>query len=354
MKKVCLILLIVPATFAALLSGQVPADFPEPPQVMDAPTLALDLPQTPVVLPSLVLELPVSRGHSLKKFEGKYNLQAIGHRGVNRGLNYISPAEELELGKEWVKEVDASAANRLITDPLITEYVNRIAQNIVRASDINAPFTVKVIDSDQPNAFSLPGGFLYINTGLLMMADDEAELAGVIGHEVAHVAARHSTRQISRGMLISSAFSAAKPKSIWGRVFSHLAEAVTEDLLTLKFSRGFEEEADLLGIQYLYVAGYDLSAYPSMFEKMWQREGTRHTFLDRLLSTHPVTQDRIKRCQRLINDYFPDKEAYQLNTSEFENVKVRIANLHNNRVSQANEEEEDDERPVLRRRSNDH
>jgi beta-barrel assembly-enhancing protease len=347
MKRARLISLIALATFAAPLSGQVPADFPDLPPGMVAPNRPIDLPQVPVVLPSLVRELPVSTGHSLKKFERKYDLQAIGHRRVTGWLNYISPSEELALGKGSAKEVDAAA--HFVTDPLITEYVNRIAENIVRASDMKAPFTVKVIDSDRVNAFSLPGGFLYLNTGLLMMVDDEAELAGVIGHEVAHVAARHSTRQISRGIWISSAFESAMPKRGWGRVVGRLAETVAEDLLALKFSRGFEEEADLLGMQYLYAAGYDLGAYPIMLEKMRQREGTAPTVLDRMLSTHPLTQDRIKRCQRLISDYFPDNEIYQLTTSEFEDVKVRIANLHNNRVYQGDEDEE--RPPVLRRRS---
>src|SRR5262249_45283712 len=156
-----------------------------------------------------------------------------------------------KLGIRWARETEIGAARRLVTDPIITEYITRLAQNIAHNSDTNVPLTVKVIDSNEVNAFALPGGFLYVNTGLLTLADDEAQLAGVIGHEIAHVAARHTTRQISRGILMSSIFSAAAPEKGWGRVVAHLSTMVADDMLTLKFSRGFEEEADLLGMQYM-------------------------------------------------------------------------------------------------------
>jgi len=350
MKKIGFILLVALAGLTSPLSSQIAADLPEPLQAVIVSTPPLELLQPQVVLPSLVPELPVSTSGTLKKFEAKYNLQKIGHRGIGGGLNFISRDEETKLGIRWARETEIGTAHRLVTDPIITEYVNRLAQNIAHTSDTSVPFTVKVIDSNEVNAFALPGGFLYVNTGLLTLADDEAQLAGVIGHEIAHVAARHTTRQISRGILMSQIFSAATPKKGWGRVVAHLSAMVADDMLTLKFSRGFEEEADLLGMQYMYAAGYDPGAYLRLFEELQERKRTKPNLLDRLFSSHPLTEDRIKRCQRIANNYFPDRETYRLTTSEFDDVKVRISDLHKRPGYQADEEEE---QPVLRRRATD-
>jgi predicted Zn-dependent protease len=333
----------------AQLSAQNSGDATDSPPVVVVAT-TLKLPNPPIVLPRLVPGLPVSTGGSRKQFEGKYSLQKIGQRGVGNGLNTFTAEEEVQLGTRWVKEVDASVAAHLVTDPMITEYVNRIAQNIARASDLNAPITVKVIDSDQVNAFSLPGGFLYISSGMILLLDEEAELAGVVGHEVAHLAARHSTREISRASLIESAFEVSEPKSWWAKLLTRGVRVVAKDLATLKFSRGFEKEADLLGMQYTYAAGYDLSAYPRTLEKLRQKERGKPTFLDRIFSTHPLTQDRIQRCEGIIKDYFPDREAYQLTSSDFENVKARVAEMHMTHFYRTDEEEEEEDRPVLRRR----
>ena len=341
--------LLVLCAFTAQLFAQNRVDDTGPPPVVVLPT-TLQLATPPIVLPRLVPGLLVSTGGARKQFEGRYSLQKIGQRGIGKGLNTFTAEEEVQLGMRWVKEVDVSIAAHLVADPMITEYVNRIAQNIARASDLNAPITVKVIDSDQVNAFSLPGGFLYISSGMILLFDEEAELAGVVGHEVAHLAARHSTREISRSRLIESAFRASEPKSWWGKLLTRAVRVVAEDLATLKFSRGFEKEADLLAMQYTYAAGYDLNAYPRTLEKLLQKERGTPTFLDRIFSTHPLTQDRIQRCERIIEDYFPDREAYQLTSSDFENVKARVAEMHMTHVYRTDEEEEDENTPVLRRR----
>lgn len=348
MNKTYLFGLAILCVFAATLSAQDSTGDSDIPQVVGAHA-TLELGNPSIVLPSLVPGLQVSTAKSRKQFEEKYSLQRIGQRGVGKGLNDFTAEEEVQLGKRWAKEVDVSIGAHLVTDPVITGYVNSIVQNIAHASDTNASITVKVIDSDQPSAFSLPGGVLYISSGMILLFDVEAELAGVVGHEVAHLAGRHSTRQISRERLIAAALRASEPKRWWAKLLTRAVEGVAEDLATLKFSRAFEEEADLLGVQYAYAAGYDISAYTRTLEKLHERERGEHSFMDRLFSTHPLTQDRIQRCQRIIKDYFPDREAYQLTSSDFETVKVRIAELHATRFYLSDIEEE--YRPLLRRRS---
>src|SRR5438128_8226835 len=123
----------------------------------------------------------------------------IGNRDVGKGVNFYSIEKEIALGKGLAQDVERQA--RIIDDPIIAEYVNRVGQNLVRNSDAKVPFTIKVIDAEEVNAFALPGGFFFVNSGLILKADSEAELAGVMAHEIAHVAARHGTRQATRGQV---------------------------------------------------------------------------------------------------------------------------------------------------------
>src|SRR5205809_6902384 len=123
----------------------------------------------------------------------------IGNRDVGKGVNFYSLEKEIALGKQLAQDVERQA--KIIDDPVIAEYVNRVGQNLVRNSDAKVPFTIKVIDDDTVNAFALPGGFFFVDSGLILKADNEAELAGVMAHEIAHVAARHGTKQATRGQL---------------------------------------------------------------------------------------------------------------------------------------------------------
>jgi predicted Zn-dependent protease len=241
--------------------------------------------------------------------------------------------------------VESSA--RMIQDPVIVEYVNRIGQNLVRNSDAKVPFTIKVIDSDDINAFALPGGFFYVNSGLVLAADDEAELAGVMAHEIAHVAARHATREMTRANYASMASIPLIFVGSWGLYEgASLALNLALPLTFMKFSRGFEAEADYLGVQYMYKAGYDPQAFVSFFEKIKAQEKKKPGTLAKAFATHPQTPDRILKTQEEIRAVLPARPEYIVNTSEFNEVKARLAALQNRKKGI---EEKDNTKPSLRR-----
>ena len=300
---------------------------------------------------------------------GKDDVEAIGNRKIGgRGLgNWYSLEKEIRIGKEYAQMVEQSV--KLNQDPLINEYVNRIGQNPVRNSDAKVPFTIKVIDSDEINAFALPGGFFYVNTGLIVAADEEAELAGVMSHEIAHVAARHATRQATRGQIANLA---SIPLIFVGGGLGYGVRAAAGLLLPMTFftfSRGFESEADYLGVQYMYKAGYDPQAFVSFFEKVQAKEKKKPGTLAKAFATHPQTPDRIEKTQDEIAKILPPRDQYVVTTSEFDDVKARLAALQNRRqlsdekdnrpslrrsntskTSDGKDTKEDDDRPTLKRR----
>jgi beta-barrel assembly-enhancing protease len=261
----------------------------------------------------------------------KSDVNAIGDRKVGgRGLgDWYSLEGEIRMGKQYAQEVEATS--KLIRDPAINEYVNRIGQNLVRNSDAQVPFTIKVIDSDEVNAFALPGGFFYVNSGLILAADEEAELAGVMAHEIAHVAARHATRQMTRAQWAN--IGTIPLIFVGGGIGYAVRSAVGLGLpLTfLSFSRGFESEADYLGLQYMYKAGYDPNAFVQFFEKLQAREKKKPGTLAKAFSTHPQTPDRISKSQDEIAKILPARAQYVVTTSEFADVKARLAGIENRR-----------------------
>ena len=236
---------------------------------------------------------------------------------------------------------------KLIQDPVITEYVNRIGQNLVRNSDAKVPFTIKVIDSDEINAFALPGGFFYVNSGLILAADEEAELAGVMAHEIAHVCARHATREMTRA---NYAQIATTPLmfviSSWG-VYeaTNIALGLAMPMAFMKFSRNFESEADYLGLQYMYKAGYDPQAFVSFFEKIQAREKQKPGTLSKAFASHPPTPDRIAKSESEIKELLPGRSQYVVDTSEFDSVKARLAAFEDRKKAIA---PSDKDKPTLR------
>jgi len=266
------------------------------------------------------------------KHDGSKNdVNAIGNRKVGgRGLgDWYSLEGEIRMGKQYAQEVEATS--KLIRDPVITEYVNRIGQNLVRNSDAQVPFTIKVVDSDEVNAFALPGGFFYVNTGLILAADEESELAGVMAHEIAHVAARHSTRQMTRAQWMNIG---TIPLIFVGGGIGYAVRSAAGlgiPMGFLAFSRSFESEADYLGLQYMYKAGYDPNAYVAFFEKLQAREKKKAGTLARAFSTHPQTPDRITKSQEEIARILPARQQYIVTTSEFADVKARLASIENRR-----------------------
>jgi predicted Zn-dependent protease len=280
-----------------------------------------------------------------KKKKKNSDVENIGNRNINKGsINFVSLDKEIAMGRQLAAEIERQV--KLIEDPTINEYVNRVGQNLVRNSDAKVPFTIKVVESDEINAFALPGGFFYVNSGLILAADDESELAGVMAHEIAHVAARHGTEQYSKGELIQFA---SIPLIFMGGVGGFALRQAAGFLIPmqfLQFSRRDEAEADYLGLQYLYKTGYDPGAAVSFFEKLQARESAKPGTVSKMFSTHPPTGDRIEASKKNIEQILPDRDRYVVTTSEFNQVKAQLAQLENRRPSS-----EEANKPSLRRRT---
>ena len=269
----------------------------------------------------------------------------IGNRDVGKGVNFYSLEKEIALGKQLASEVERQA--KIINDPVIAEYVNRVGQNLVRNSDAKVPFTIKVIDSEEVNAFALPGGFFFVNSGLILKADNEAELAGVMAHEIGHVAARHGTRQATRGEIAQLGMIPLIFMGGWTGYGIYQAASVLVPVGFLKFSRAMESEADLLGLEYMYKAGYDPTAFVDFFEKIETLEKKKPGTVSKVFSTHPMTDDRISASQNEIQQILVAKPEYVVNTSEFNDVKARLYSLHNHKKLEKGKD--DPSRPTLKR-----
>jgi beta-barrel assembly-enhancing protease len=281
---------------------------------------------------------------------GKGDVDAVGNRnvGCKTGLgNWYGVEKQIAMGKSYSQQVESTV--KLVQDPVVTEYVNRLGQNLVRNSDAQVPFTIKVIDSDDINAFALPGGFFYVNSGLILAADEEAELAGVMAHEIAHVAACHAARENTRGNLMNMA---SIPLIFVGGAIGYAgyeAAGLALPMTFLHFSRGFEAEADYLGMQYMYKSGYDPQAFISFFEKVQAQEKKKPGTLAKAFSTHPQTPDRIAKSQEEITQILPARAQYVVSTSEFDDVKSRLAAIENRHKVQ--DKRDDGKKPSLRRTS---
>lgn len=293
---------------------------------------------------------PVEPSATKVKHDGGIDdLDAIGNRnvGCNKGMgNWYGLEKQIALGKQVSQEVETQS--KVITDPVVSEYINRLGQNLVRNSDSQVPFTIKVIDSDDINAFALPGGFFYVNSGLILAADEEAELAGVMAHEIAHVAACHAARENTRANLAQ--FMTIPLIFLGGPIgyAGYEAASLAVPLTFLKFSRGFEAQADYLGVQYMYKAGYDPQAFVSFFEKIQAQEKKKPGTISKAFSTHPQTPDRIEASQKEIASILPARGEYTVTTSEFDEVKARLASIENKHKLN---DEKDGKKPTLRRTS---
>lgn len=296
------------------------------------------------LLAPLVLIAPALAADNKKK-----NPDEIGNRKVDSGVNFYSIEKEIGLGKQMAQEVERQA--KIVDDPIVAEYVNRIGQNLVRNSDAKVPFTIKVVDAEDINAFALPGGFFFVNTGVLLNAENEAELAGVMAHEIAHVAARHGTRQATKGDIVNYASIPLIFLGGWTGYAIRQGMGLAIPLGFLKFTRGFEAEADMLGLQYMYKAGYDPTSFVDFFEKIQSLEKRKPGSMSKIFSDHPPTGERIAQSQAVIQKYLKEKPEYVLSTSEFNDVKTRVLAMHNRRTVDTGKDK-DSGRPTLRRNPN--
>lgn len=280
------------------------------------------------------------------------NPEMIGKRNINKlQINFYNYDKEVAIGRSFAQEVDRSA--KLVEDPIIVEYINKVGQNLVLHSDAKVPFTIKVIDSDEINAFALPGGFFYVNKGLILAADNEAELAGPMSHEIAHVAARHGVEQASKGQLVNWGSLPLIFLGGWGGFAARQAASLAIPVGFLKFGRTAEYEADMLGVQYLWASGYDPHAMSTFFEKLQSQEKKKPGTMAQIFSTHPMVGDRIEKVNSLIAR-FPERGEYTLNTSEFQQVKSRLVAFTNARATGGRGggavSEADSKRPTLKKR----
>jgi predicted Zn-dependent protease len=299
-----------------------------------------------------------------RKIDSKYDVTMIGHRNVGTGLDFYSLEKEIALGHQLSQEVEQSV--RLVNDPVVTEYINRVGQRLVRNSDAKVPFVIKVVDNDEVNAYALPGGFFYVNSGLILAADSEAGLAGVMAHEIAHVAARHATKSQTKSDLFNIA---SIPLVFFGgpmALAARQAMGLAVPMGFMKFSRDAEREADMLGLQYDYASGYDPEELVKLFERLKAQEEQKKNFLAKAFSTHPMTDERIKRAQREIEQYLPKRDDYVVDTSEFQEVRQRLAEMTDRRKIDMGrftpvlhrrgpeaQAPKDDGRPTLRRNPSD-
>jgi len=269
--------------------------------------------------------LPLRAGDDKKDDVDEIGNRKIAHKSI------ISEEKEIAIGKQYSVEIERSA--KLLTDPVINEYVNRVAQNVARNSDLKIPLTVKVIDDPSLNAFALPGGFLYVNTGLLMAAEEEDQVAGVVAHEIAHVAARHWASQMTKMTFAQYAMLPLIFVPMSYPVYMGVMEAYMQGvpLAFLKFNRGAEAEADYLGIQYMYKAGYDPNSYVTFFGKVMEEERRMPGSMPQVFMDHPPTGDRIIKSEEEIKQILPKKEQYLVSTSEFDDVKGRLQQVISNR-----------------------
>jgi beta-barrel assembly-enhancing protease len=303
-----------------------------------------------------------------KKKDKKKDPDEIGNRDVDKGPNFYSLEKEIALGKQLAQDVERQS--KIIDDPIVAEYINRVGQNIVRNSDAKVPFTIKVVEDESVNAFALPGGFFFVNTGLILKADNEAELAGVMAHEIAHVAARHGTRQATKAELANYMTIPLIFMGGWAGYGIQQAAGFLVPMSLLKFSRTYESQADMLGLQYMYKTGYDPASFVDFFEKIQALEKKKHGAVAELFSSHPMTDDRIQAAQKNIQENLEARPEYVVNTSEFNEVKSRLAMIENRRKvddkdpnkpqlrkkpgsgtsGDADSKGDDDERPTLKRR----
>ena len=245
-------------------------------------------------------------------------------------FNLYSTEEEMQIGYNYSMQIEKQLT--LNDNDVINEYINDLGQRMVKVSNrSNIPFTFKVVNDPNINAFAIPGGFCYVNTGLIRFADNEAELASVIGHEIGHVVGEHSMKRMSKARVINGALNVG---SILGSIF--IGSETTENALLvaelastgilLNYSRSDELEADRLGIQQMHDARINPIGSQQFFEKLSKKDNRQSSGIEQLLSTHPATNDRVKQAAKLIKK-LPVKTYSPILNNRFEAVKKLLPSI---------------------------
>ncbi len=245
--------------------------------------------------------------------------------------------QELQIGKQFAAQVEREM--EVVQNPKIESWLNQIGQKLAKTPEANNyPYYFKLVNDDSINAFALPGGPMYVHTGLIKAADNEAEVAGVLAHEMSHVALRHGAAQITKQQRYGALFSIIG--ALGGTLTSdqngncgmlcQITQAGTslgQNSLLMKFSRGYEHDADLNGARMMAAAGYNPIELPKFFEKLQAQQGTANEpkGLALWLSSHPGTGSRIQYVSQDIKFY--PKRSYSTNTGEFAEIKQLIAKI---------------------------
>jgi hypothetical protein len=295
------------------------------------------------------IEQTIASGKARQRPHG--DVEDIGFRDVGKDQE-----KDIKRGEEAVKELQRyGLLPPEVQDEAVNTYVRNLAQVIGRNSDVKVPLKVKVLRTEEINAFALPGGFLYVNTGLIEKADNESELAGVMAHEIAHVAARHSARLMTRATIASIIYQAAQVAALiftggvasigiyYALQYGFYGLGLVLSLTLLGVSREYEAEADQLGAQYLWKAGYDPRGFVSFFDKMASEKGYVRSLS--FFRTHPAFYDRIITTFREIS-FLPPKEDYITDSKEFHQIKDRLKKVIEE------EKKKDPEAPTLKKDQN--
>ncbi len=250
-------------------------------------------------------------------------------KNIKPGWNLFSPAQDIQLGKEAAAEIEKQVA--VVDNPQLVDYVNRIGKKLIAQPEAGQyPYTFKVVYDKSINAFALPGGPSYVHTGLILAADNEAQIAGVVAHEVAHVALRHGTAQVTKAQALQLlAGLGGAMLGGGGGILGQLAQmgaGLGANSLLLKFSRNAESDADLLGARMMAKAGYDPIEMAKFFEKLEAQEQSSGRSIPQFLSDHPNPGNRVKAVSAEVR-LMPARQYTKGDTADLNRIKGIINGL---------------------------
>ena len=272
---------------------------------------------------AFVAGFPASRGFAspapqTKRSKSDADINKIGHRNITRGPNFYSPEKEKELGKALSQEVERTS--KLLDNLVMAEYIGRVAQNVAKNSDTRFPITVRVIDSDEVNAFTLPAGYLYVTRGLLFRLENEAELASVLARGIAHTALRTYTQEATKGELMQLSTNAALLSS--DPRIGGIPLAIP--LATLATQREAEIDADYFGVQYMYKTGYDPKCFADFVQRIWVSGSASGEKIPKVFGKYPPVDQRLASLKKEISEVLPPRSGAISSTPEFDAFKLRL------------------------------